>query len=73
MRHAGVIRLGLTVLTLLSAVWFTDEIYDFEDMRFDPDIPEALFAAAFLVFFPRLLFWMRNRAPLSDARSDTEK
>lgn len=72
-RHAGVIRLGLTVLTLLSAVWFTDEIYDFEDMRFDPDIPEAFFAAAFLVFFPRLLFWMRNRAPLSDARSDTEK
>lgn len=72
-RHAGVIRLGLTVLTLLSAVWFTDEIYDFEDMRFDPDIPEAFFTAAFLVFFPRLLFWMRNRAPLSDARSDTEK
>ena len=72
-RHAGVIRLGLIVLTLLSAVWFTDEMYDFEDMRLDPDIPEAFFAAFFLVFFLRFLFWMRNRVPFSDARFDTEK
>lgn len=71
--HAGVIRLGLIVLTLLSAVWFTDEMYDFEDMRLDPDIPEAFFGSIFSCFLPPFSFLDANRVPFSDARFDTEK
>ena len=65
LRSGGLLRGCLFLLMLLAVAAFAASLYDFEDMRVDIDMPDALFPLA--AFF--LLSWLRYRIRVAAAHA----
>ncbi|MDM8216049.1 GGDEF domain-containing protein [Desulfovibrio piger] len=68
LRSGGLLSGCLLVLMLLAVAAFVASLYDFEEMRVDIDMPDALFPLA--AFF--LLSWLRYRIRAAVARAKEE-